>query len=413
MCRYFCPEGDISKQADGEYNADEIDSVELATTEIEGQDMPKKSTRKHSKKSTKIAKKVVKKSTKITMTSTNWSKHLGKPIPVELSNILPDDTFRCRKQEHEPTVNKYARNFKDYIDNRNDDKQKEKLDYPFPPIVIWRDESMEDGKYLLVTGFHRYHAAEKEEFSPILAQEFSGTEKEALLFALENNRHGREMSSSDLKYAIGKAYKEFPGISLQMVAQKLGCNRTYVHRIKKQLLTSKQLTETETVIGVDGRERKTTRKVNDTPKTDDGTVPDQSDHAEVQAIPKPKPKPKPQEHQEEQHEALVGHQGDSTEALLPTTDDTPSLDIADAPPPEQEIDTHTLNEIANADDAINEILTKIQNAVNAFMKLPQWSDQAAFVDDMLKILRESLTDGVEEIDVLIEKLGISTDKPEL
>ena len=79
----------------------------------------------------------------------------------------------------------------------------------------------------------------------------------------------------------------------------------------------------------------------------------------------------------------------------------------------EDIDTLTIKEIDNAADAISEILTKVQNAVDAFMKLPQWSDQAAFVDDMLKILRESLTDGVEEIDVLIEKLGISTDKPEL
>ena len=243
----FVPEGDIPKQADGEYNADDVDNEKLAPAEAEERDMPKKT---------------VKKSTKVAMKSTNWSKQLAKEAPVKLSSILLNDTFRCREQEHEPTVNKYARSFKAYINNRDDVNQEEKLDYPFPPIVIWRDESMEEGQYILVTGFHRYHAAEKEGLDPILAQEFTGTEKEALLFALEDNRHGRKMSSDDLKYAIGKALKEFPGISQGMIAQKIGCDPAYVCRIRKQLLTSQELTETETVVGLDGRVRKTARKTN-------------------------------------------------------------------------------------------------------------------------------------------------------
>ena len=82
-------------------------------------------------------------------------------------------------------------------------------------------------------------------------------------------------------------------------------------------------------------------------------------------------------------------------------------------PHEQDIDTPTINEIVNADDAISEIRTNVQNAVNAFMELPQWSDQAATVDDMLKILRDNFADGVEEIDVLLIKLGFSTDESEL
>ena len=218
--------------------------------------MPKKSTKRNVKKSTKTASK----DTKIVKKGTNWSKHLAKAEFVSLSDIKPDKKFRCREHEHEPTVKKYARDFKAYQKNRDDVNAEEKLAYPFPPIVFWRSESRKDGKYILVAGFHRYHAAEKAEFDPIFAQEFIGTEKEARQFALEDNRHGRKLSSSDLKYAIGIALKEFPDFSQGRIAQMLGCDRTYVSRIRKQLVTSHGLTEQETTVGLDGKVRKTARK---------------------------------------------------------------------------------------------------------------------------------------------------------
>ena len=69
------PEGAIPEQSQTCYNADEIgnkmENPTMKTTIIKLNPSD------------------------ITMTSTNWSKHLGKPIPVELSNILPDNKFRC------------------------------------------------------------------------------------------------------------------------------------------------------------------------------------------------------------------------------------------------------------------------------------------------------------------------------
>ena len=89
---------------------------------------------------------------------------------INLTDVLVDDTFRCREQEDGETVEAYAEVFKEY--NKKPTKEEEtrlrcggrveNSVYPFPPVVVWQ----EDEKYYLIAGFHRYYSCTLIVFSP-------------------------------------------------------------------------------------------------------------------------------------------------------------------------------------------------------------------------------------------------------
>ena len=193
----------------------------------------------------------------------------GKPTDtghILLTDVLIDNTFRCREQEDDGTVEEYTEVFKEY--NKKPSKEEEialraggKVEnavYPFHPVWVWQDGD----KYYLIAGFHRYMAAVKAGIEKIRVKEFHGTKDEAILFAMKDNRkNGLRMSYGDWKYCVGKALLLFPGKTAGVIAKELGCSRSYAHKIQKELSTCGQLPRVETRIGADNKERSVQRKI--------------------------------------------------------------------------------------------------------------------------------------------------------
>ena len=184
----------------------------------------------------------------MTKDSTSTAKPSGNAKLVNLKDIERSDKFRCRKQENAKTVKEYADVFADYEESL---KEGEHPVYPFPPVGIWKDNT---GQYHLVTGFHRYAAAEAAGRTNIEAEEIFGTEEDVLLYAIKDNRtHGLKLRYGDLKYAIGKALELSEGKTAGAIAKELGYTRSYVYRIEKALSTCGHLAKSDTLIGASGK----------------------------------------------------------------------------------------------------------------------------------------------------------------
>ena len=184
---------------------------------------------------------------------------------ITLSEIIVSDEFRCRENgEDDDVVESYTEVFKQYIKQGKQDEKLLKrgynldnLEYPFPPSWIWQ----EGDRVYLIAGFHRCKAAQKAGQDKLLVKEFKGTKEEAILFAMKDNRtHGKRLSYGDLKYCVEKALQLFPGKTPGAIAKDLGCHRSYVYRIEKELSTSRQLTGEETRVGADNKKRSVKRK---------------------------------------------------------------------------------------------------------------------------------------------------------
>ena len=180
---------------------------------------------------------------------------------IDLSKVLLSDRFRCRERENEETIERYAGLFTDF---KEAEERGENPKYPFPAVWIWWDGN----QYLLVTGFHRFEAAHRAGLDKIRVKVFEGTEKEAVWFAMQDNRkHGLRLSPGDLKYCIVKALRLFPDKTAGAIAKELGCGRSYAYRIESELSPRGQLTGNEKRRGADGKERSVKRKVKQSPAT--------------------------------------------------------------------------------------------------------------------------------------------------
>ena len=128
----------------------------------------------------------------------------------------------------------------------------------FPPIVLFHDGSAN----YLADGFHRFLAAQRNEFRDIEADVHAGTKQDALWFALGANKaNGQRLTESDKKHAVLMALQEWPDKSAQVIAEQLGCSHVYVSRIRSQVLGS-QLLESK-VVGKDGKLYPAVRGTND------------------------------------------------------------------------------------------------------------------------------------------------------
>ena len=124
----------------------------------------------------------------------------------------------------------------------------------FPPVVVFRGK----GADVLADGFHRVRAYQQAGRSEIEADVYQGGRDEALWFALGGNRaHGQRLSGDDKRRAIEIAYRTWPEVSQRRIAAQVGCNQSYVGRVRAQLNTRIQLPDR--VVGSDGRERPATR----------------------------------------------------------------------------------------------------------------------------------------------------------
>ena len=174
---------------------------------------------------------------------------------IELSKITQDDDkFRCRVADDEERIEKLTELLTEYNAEKKDGKNPS---YPFRPIVVWQNGTT----YTLIAGYHRFGAAHKAKSDTILAMIFEGTQEQAVWFAMkDNSTHGLRLNGNDLKLCITKALRLFSDKSPAVIAQEIGCSRSYAYKIETELSTSGQLEKAEARQGADGKVRAVKKK---------------------------------------------------------------------------------------------------------------------------------------------------------
>ena len=124
----------------------------------------------------------------------------------------------------------------------------------FPPVVVFRA----DGADVLADGFHRVRAYQQAGRDEIEADIYQGGPAEALWFALGANRaHGQRLNEGDKRRAIELAYEAWPDISQRRIAAHVGCNQSYVGRVRAQV--NPRIHLPDKVVGRDGRRSPATK----------------------------------------------------------------------------------------------------------------------------------------------------------
>ena len=155
--------------------------------------------------------------------------------------------FRFRAKNDPETIKRYAEAFQfDSKGNAIEDDE----NWPFQStITVYQTEY---GKWIVLSGMHRLHAAIKAGRSKVKVTIFKGTEEQAIWYGLGANReNGLRLSNGDLKHCIKKA-RILGDKSNRVIASHLGCSASYVDRVVNQLPTGVQLDEKRT--GKDGKQ---------------------------------------------------------------------------------------------------------------------------------------------------------------
>ena len=150
----------------------------------------------------------------------------------------------------------------------------------FPPVVLFRA----DGADVLADGFHRVRAYQQAGRDEIEADVYEGGPDEALWFALGANRaHGQRLNDGDKRRAIEMAYKAWPDVSQRRIAAHVGCNQSYVGRVRAQV--NPRIHLPDKVVGRDGRRSpatKPSRKRVAAPVDDDAAPATPTEQADTQ-----------------------------------------------------------------------------------------------------------------------------------
>jgi hypothetical protein len=119
-----------------------------------------------------------------------------------------------------------------------------------PPVIIFFDST----HYHLADGYHRYHAALKNQYTEVLADLHEGSKKDALWYATgANSNHGVQWKNGDKRRAVELALREFPDKSQTLIAEHVGCCQKLVWKIKADLeVTTSRNLPTRTT-GKDGK----------------------------------------------------------------------------------------------------------------------------------------------------------------
>jgi hypothetical protein len=179
---------------------------------------------------------------------------MTKPKPIAIDLIRIDAGTQFRAAINQDRVTDYAELF---------DGSK---DWPFDSAC----EVYFDGvEYFLVDGFHRYHAGKRVKRASLSCVVHSGTQRDAIKFALSANaRHGLHRSNEDKRKAVSFAINdvEWRRLSNRLIAEMCGVSEFLVRdmvneerKIKEQRakdqyeLTAIESQSNEKKIGKDGR----------------------------------------------------------------------------------------------------------------------------------------------------------------
>ena len=177
-------------------------------------------------------------------TAGGYSSHLDAETQmIPLEHIELSDDYHFRAQDDEDTIESYADILRQYCD---DLAEGQSVSYPFTAITVLNEQ---DDVYYVISGRHRFQAAEKAGIEEIACIVFTDR-IEAIQEGLKSNRqHGLRLNNADIAHCIKLALNELKW-SNRRIADLLGCSRQYVDKIAKTMRSSSQ----DMVIGKDGKE---------------------------------------------------------------------------------------------------------------------------------------------------------------
>lgn len=100
----------------------------------------------------------------------------------------------------------------------------------FPPIVLFHDGN----QYYLADGFHRFMAAQRNQWREIDAEVQAGTHQDALWFALGANKaNGKRLTEADKTHAVAMALMQWPEKMQREIAEQVGCSESLVSKVAR------------------------------------------------------------------------------------------------------------------------------------------------------------------------------------
>lgn len=121
----------------------------------------------------------------------------------------------------------------------------------FPAITVFFDGA----KYWLADGFHRFLAAQRNEFETIPADVHEGSRTDALRHALgANSTNGIYRSNADKRNAVEIALEEWPNMSNSVIAELCRVSGDLVRRSRTAMEKMERIEPQERVTGKDGKQ---------------------------------------------------------------------------------------------------------------------------------------------------------------
>jgi len=135
----------------------------------------------------------------------------------------------------------------------------------FPPAVVFFDGA----DYWLADGFHRWHAANKNDLDGIYCEIHNGTVDDARWYSYAANQtHGQRRSNADKEKAVKAAllHPKGAGMSDTSIAEHVGVDVKTVGKYRSELVSTMEIPESTSRQGRDGRTINTTNIGNRNPK---------------------------------------------------------------------------------------------------------------------------------------------------
>jgi len=181
---------------------------------------------------------------------TQVSKEDHMMTQVSLAAIAFDAETQIRAAVSDQVVSEYAERMADGV--------------TFPPVVLFHDGT----RHHMADGFHRGLAAKLNGATDISATVKTGTQTDALWYALGANRaNGHRLTPADKKHAILLALKTWPKRSANQLAEQIGVAQQRISEVKRQVTESGNLPAR--VTGKDGRNYPAQRPPRPTPSHSD------------------------------------------------------------------------------------------------------------------------------------------------
>ncbi|PXA03026.1 chromosome partitioning protein ParB [Coraliomargarita sinensis] len=121
----------------------------------------------------------------------------------------------------------------------------------FPPVVTYYDGS----NFWLADGFHRFLAAQRNEFETIAAVVYEGSRTDALRHALgANATNGIYRSNADKRNACEVALEEWPNMSNAVIAEMCKVSPDLVRRCRLEMEKLNRIESPREVTGKDGKQ---------------------------------------------------------------------------------------------------------------------------------------------------------------